>query len=89
MPNMTDTWAKLEAVIEADTAKKIGILEQQYIDLGRRVEQVAAENERLRETLTSIQQRARSMTGTPLGAPMEERRIWQDMGKQAAKALGA
>ncbi len=49
----------------------------------------AAETAQLRAALEQIAQRAHTMTGTPLGAPREERRLWQWMGHIADRALAA
>jgi hypothetical protein len=48
---------------------------------------IADELKAMRDSLTYIAQRNSTMTGTPLGSQMDERRIWQDMGKRAAKAV--
>jgi hypothetical protein len=44
--------------------------------------------EPLREALKRISTTSHTMRGTPLGTNRQERRIWQDMGKIADKALG-
>jgi FtsZ-binding cell division protein ZapB len=48
---------------------------------------VADELKEMRDALTYIAQRSSAMTGTPTGSRMDERRIWQDMGKRAMKAV--
>lgn len=49
----------------------------------------AAESAQLHTALKEIAERAHTMTGTPLGAPREERRLWQGMGHIADQALSA
>ena len=61
------------------------------IDADRRSEElglVRQENVRLRRTLRSISSRYHTMRNTPMGTNRQERRIWQDMGADADKALG-
>ena len=54
MPNWSDLWKNIEVAIENDTNRKAADLELRYIEIAKRVERLAAENEQLRQALERI-----------------------------------